>query len=68
MSNTTEKIPEWLDIKEAAEYLDLPSVKLLRQRMYAREITFYRWGHRTVRFKRSDLDAFKKKAMVPALV
>lgn len=68
MSSNENKESDFLTIKEAAEHLGLPSVALLRKWMYAREITFYRWGARSIRFKRSELDAFKKKRQVPALV
>lgn len=69
MSNNTEKaLPEYLDIKEAAAYLGLPSIWTLRKAIANREITYQKWGARLVRFKRSDLDNFKKKFQVPALV
>ena len=45
----------WLNAKEAAQYLRLASVGVLRNMVSQRRVPFYKLG-RSLRFKRSDLD------------
>jgi excisionase family DNA binding protein len=45
----------WLNASEAAEYLRLPSVGMLRVLVCKREIPFHKWGRR-LRFKKIELD------------
>jgi excisionase family DNA binding protein len=47
---------KWLSVKEATEYLSLPSVQALYQAIKREQIPFYRLSQR-IRFLRSDLDA-----------
>ena len=46
----------WLSATEAAAYLSLPSVKALYERCRRGGVPFYRFGRRSLRFKREDLD------------
>ncbi len=46
---------KWLNAKEAAQYLRLGSVGVLRNMVSERKIPFYKLG-RSLRFKVSDLD------------
>ena len=47
---------QWLTAEEAAEYLRLPSVGMIRYLVCERRIPFYKLG-RSLRFKASDLDS-----------
>lgn len=47
---------EWMTAAEAAEYIRVPTVKALYQRVARGQISHYRWG-RHLRFRRRDLDA-----------
>lgn len=47
----------WLNANEAAEYLRLPSVGMLRVLVCERRVPFHKLGRR-LRFKRVDLDRF----------
>lgn len=47
----------WLNSKEAAAYLRLPSVGILRVMVCKRQIPFYKLGNR-LRFKRIELNKF----------
>ena len=51
-----EKQLKWLSAEEAAWYLRLPSVDVLRHLVSEKRITYYKFG-RSLRFKVSDLDA-----------
>jgi excisionase family DNA binding protein len=45
----------WLNANEAAEYLRLPSVGMLRVLVCKREVPFHKWGRR-LRFRKLELD------------
>lgn len=53
-----------LNYQEAAEYLKL-SVDMVRRKVARRELRAIRYGHKTVRFKPVDLDAFKERCATP---
>ena len=55
-TNPRASIEAWLTPDEAAEYLRLPSVKALYQRRARGQVKGHKCG-RTLRFRRSDLDA-----------
>lgn len=49
------KISKWINAEEAARYLKLSSVGVLRNLVYEKRIPYYKLG-RLLRFKISDLD------------
>jgi excisionase family DNA binding protein len=64
MSTTTNRpTPEILDKRGAAAYLQV-GVRTLDSYMSRRIIPFFRLGEKTIRFKKSDLDAALEKFRV----
>jgi excisionase family DNA binding protein len=57
------KSRKWLTAEEAAEYLRLPSVGMVRYLVCERRIPFYKLG-RSLRFKASDLDSVIESSRV----
>lgn len=54
-SECSLKISKWITAEEAARYLKLSSVGVLRNLVYEKRIPYYKLG-RLLRFKISDLD------------
>ena len=54
---------KWLTSEEAASYLRLPSVGMIRYLVAEKKITFYKLG-RSLRFKCCDLDALLESTKV----
>ena len=52
--------------EQAAEVLNVKRASLVYW-MYEKRIPVYRLGHRSVRFRYSDLQEFLKSALVPAI-
>jgi excisionase family DNA binding protein len=55
-ANQPMRAPEWMTAAEAADYLRLPSVNALYQRVARGQVKALRLG-RQMRFRRRDLDA-----------
>ena len=58
-----DKNAKWLTAQEAASYLRLPSVGMIRYLVCERRIPFYKLG-RSLRFKVCDLDAILESSKV----
>ncbi len=58
-----DKQSKWLTAKEAASYLRLPSVGMVRYLVCERRIPFYKLG-RSLRFKVCDLDALLESSKI----
>jgi excisionase family DNA binding protein len=59
--NEPTRVHEWMTAAEAAEYLRLPTVNALYQRVARGQMSPLRLG-RQMRFRRRDLDALMRAA------
>ena len=57
------KISKWITAEEAAEYLRLSSVAVLRNMVCEKRVPYYKLG-RLLRFKVSDLDALLESSKI----
>lgn len=49
-----------LTYEQAARYLNFGSSQDVKRLVYAKRLKAYRYGHKTVRIHRDDLDKFKR--------
>lgn len=62
-SDCSLKLSKWITAKEAAQYLRLSSVAVLRNMVYEKRVPYYKFG-RLLRFKISDLDAIIESSKI----
>lgn len=60
----TESVRQWLNIAEAAEYLNTPE-RFIRRMIETKRVPFHHFG-KYVRFNRADLDAFARSGRIEA--